>query len=80
MIILSKIIKFQITERLKYKCIQRNAKYKLVNEYYTSKMCSNCGNIKEDLGSSKIYKCDKCGIKIGRDINGGRGIMIRGAI
>jgi putative transposase len=71
---------YEFRERLKYKCTQRNNKYKLVNESYTSKMCSNCGHIKEDLGCSKIYKCNKCGIEIGRDVNGGRGILLKGML
>ena len=39
------------------------------NEYLTSKSCCNCGNIKDNLGSSKIYKCDKCNMNLDRDIN-----------
>jgi IS605 OrfB family transposase len=39
------------------------------NEYLTSKCCSNCKNIKDDLGSSKIYKCKKCNLILDRDIN-----------
>lgn len=36
----------------------------------SSKICSNCGNIKQDLKlSDRIYHCDKCGIKIDRDKN-----------
>jgi putative transposase len=71
---------FEFHERLKYKCGQRDTKHKKVNEYYTSKMCSNCGNIKEDLRGNKKYECEKCKIKIGRDINGCRGILLKGLI
>jgi len=39
------------------------------NEYLTSKCCSNCKNIKNNLGSTKIYKCDKCNMILDRDIN-----------
>ena len=39
------------------------------NEYLTSKCCSNCKNIKDNLGSSKTYKCDKCNMILDRDIN-----------
>ena len=39
------------------------------NEYLTSKCCSNCKNIKDDLGSSKTYNCDKCNMILDRDIN-----------
>ena len=32
-------------------------------------MCHKCKNLKKDLGSNEIYKCNKCNIKLGRDIN-----------
>jgi putative transposase len=39
------------------------------NEYLTSKCCSNCKNIKDNLGSSKTYNCEKCNMVLDRDIN-----------
>ena len=37
--------------------------------YPSSKTCSNCGEIKQDLKlSDRIYKCD-CGLTIDRDLN-----------
>ena len=47
------------------------------NEAYTSKTCTNCGHVHNNLGGSKIYKCPKCGHVIARDINGARNIMLR---
>lgn len=64
-------------ERLKYKCSITDTKYKLVDEHYTSKMCTNCGYVKENLGSNKIFKCEHCGIKLNRDINGARNMFIK---
>lgn len=33
-------------------------------------MCSNCHHKKEDLTiSDRIYRCNKCGLVINRDIN-----------
>jgi transposase len=46
-----------------------NATIKETNEYLTSKCCSNCKNIKDDLGSAKIYTCTKCNLILDRDIN-----------
>ncbi|WP_411956016.1 zinc ribbon domain-containing protein [Clostridium sp. FP1] len=38
--------------------------------YPSSKTCSNCGNIKENLQlSDRIYKCECCDIIIDRDYN-----------
>lgn len=64
-------------QRLEYKCNLYKINYRLIDESYTSKICSNCSNIKEDLGSSKIYKCTNCSKIIDRDINGARGILIK---
>ena len=47
-----------------------------VNEAYTSKTCSNCGNI-YDIGSSKTYSCKNCNIVIDRDINASRNIFLK---
>jgi len=49
------------------------AKVYEVNEYLTSKTCSNCGNIKNVQG--EIYECDRCKIKTGRDENAAKNIL-----
>ena len=69
---------YKFKQRLEYKCGINKTKYKEIDESYTSKTCSNCGNFKKDLGTNKIYKCNKCGMKIDRDINGSRCILING--
>ena len=46
-------------------------------EYYTSKTCTKCGNIKHDLKNADIYKCNSCNLKIDRDTNGARNILLR---
>lgn len=48
------------------------------NEAYTSKTCSFCGTI-QNIGSKKIMSC-KCSVKLGRDENGARGIVLRALI
>jgi transposase len=63
--------------RLKYKCYVTNTKFKLVNEYYTSKTCSLCGNYNDKLKGEKIYHCSKCKCNIDRDINGCRNIYMK---
>jgi transposase len=65
-------------ERLKYKCWIKNCNFKHINERNTTQMCSICGNIKKDVGSSKIYKCDNCNVIIGRDINASKNIFMLG--
>lgn len=50
---------------------------KRVREDYTSKTCGKCGYIDNNLGSKKIYDCKKCKIKIDRDVNGARNILLK---
>lgn len=71
---------YEFHERLKYKCYVNNINYKLVNESFTSKICSNCGNESKHLGSNKIYNCVNCKVTLDRDINGARNIYLKGYI
>jgi len=67
--------KFRI--KLINKCDELNKIVEVKPEYYTSKTCTRCGNIKWDLGIAKVYKCKKCELVIERDYNGARNIMLR---
>ena len=69
---------YKFKERLKYKCFTTNTKYKLVDESYTSKICSNCGSVNEELGNKKIFNCSICKIVMDRDTNGSRNILLKG--
>ena len=64
-------------QRLQFKCKQNNVSFKLVNESYTSKVCSNCGNKNDNLGAAAVYNCDNCSTVIDRDVNGARNIYIK---
>ena len=64
-------------QRLQFKCKQNNVTFKLVNESYTSKVCSNCGNKNDNLGAATVYNCDNCTTVIDRDVNGARNIYIK---
>jgi len=47
----------------------------------SSKLCSNCGNIKHDLRlSDRIYHCEVCGLIIDRDYNASKNIRKIGLI
>ena len=49
-----------------------------VSEAYTSKLCSNCGNIKHYKNVTKVYKCNKCKVNLDRDLNAAKNIYILG--
>jgi len=68
---------YEFRQRLNYKCTLNKVNYVLVNECYTSKICSNCGNYNDKLKGDKIYNCKKCNIVIDRDINACRNIYIK---
>jgi IS605 OrfB family transposase len=68
---------YSFLEKLKYKCMIKNIDLKIVEEYYTSKVCSVCGNIKNNLKGDKIYKCLKCKTIMNRDYNGCRNIFLK---
>ena len=51
-------------------CMVYNIPVTYANTYYpSSKTCSNCGHIHNQLGSSRIFICPYCGYKIDRDLN-----------
>jgi putative transposase len=56
---------------LEYKCNWAGKNLIKIDRWYpSSKTCSNCGNVKENLSlSERVYCCSKCNIKIDRDHN-----------
>jgi IS605 OrfB family transposase len=66
--------------RLQYKALQYHSKVIVVNEAYTSKVCSCCGHLNANIGSNHIFHCDKCQYISDRDIDGARCIAIKGLL
>lgn len=72
---LSKAIQEQTFHEFKrqmtYKCAWRGIQLIVADRFYpSSKMCSNCGHVKEKLSlSERTYRCEACGEKIDRDLN-----------
>lgn len=62
---------YEFRYKLINKCHQNNIEVRLSNRFYaSSKICSCCGSIKNDLKlSDRIYICKECGLKIDRDLN-----------
>jgi transposase len=53
----------------------------IMGEEYTTKTCSCCGNINDNVGSSKVYRCtSNCNYIADRDVNGARNIFIKGVV
>lgn len=71
---------YKFHQRLQYKALQYHSKVIVVNEAYTSKVCSCCGHLNPNLGSNRIFHCDECHFTCDRDIDGARCIAIKGLI
>lgn len=68
---------YEFRQRLEYKCNLYKINYKVIDESFTSKVCSLCGTENKKLGSSKIFNCPNCKKLIDRDTNGCRGIFLK---
>jgi len=70
---------YRFHEKLKSLSALRNCKLYIVNEAYTSKTCGICGSLNNNLGGSKIFKCvnSECKVKLDRDYNGARNILLK---
>ena len=64
-------------QRLSYKAVEAGREVVRVNPAYTSKSCSGCGTIFEDLDLSvRWINCD-CGLSLNRDVNAAINILKR---
>jgi putative transposase len=63
--------------RLIEKCEERNRMFFLVQENHTTKTCSICGTL-NDPRRSKVYNCSSCKVKLGRDQNAAKNILMKG--
>ena len=62
---------YEFRVKLTNKCKENGIELRIVDRFYpSSKLCSNCGNIKKDLKlSDRNYICNECGLVIDRDFN-----------
>ena len=67
---------------LEYKCINKGKNLIIIGKFEpSSKTCSVCGNIYQNLGrKEKIWKCDRCNTIHDRDINAAKNIRDFGLI
>ncbi|OWZ21081.1 Transposase [Phytophthora megakarya] len=67
------ILKFNML--LKYKLERAGGRLVECEEEYTSKTCSGCGAIKNNLGGSEVFRCRSCLAVFDRDVNAARNIF-----
>lgn len=66
---------YKFKQRAEYKCKCKGNNFMLINEYGSTKICSECGHY-NDVGGSTVYDCKKCGLHIGRDQNPTRSFIM----
>lgn len=67
---------YEFGRQMQYKCASRGIVLIKADRFYpSSKTCSNCGHIKQDLMlSDRTYECKECGLRIDRDYNAARNL------
>lgn len=62
---------YEFIRQMKYKCEFNRIEFVQVDRFFpSSKTCSHCGSIKQDLKlKDRVYKCNDCGLEIDRDKN-----------
>lgn len=68
---------YTFRKNLKDKAEETGLKIYELSEAFTSKTCGCCGKINDKLNGNKIFNCMSCGLKIDRDMNGARNIMLK---
>ena len=70
----------KFVELLKYKADWYKRELIQIDKFFpSSKLCSNCGNIKKDLTlKDRVYHCDCCECIIDRDYNASLNILEEG--
>lgn len=63
--------------RMFLQVIETKFKLVYVDETLTTKTCSLCGHVHDDVGQAKIFHCPSCSYSIHRDVNAARNILFR---
>ena len=70
---------YKFKTRLLYKAETLGKYVFAIPEHYTSKGCSFCGKL-QNIGSKKVYHCEKCNHTFDRDQNAAKNILMKGII
>ena len=68
---------YKFKQLLDHKMKLRKGELIECTEEYTTKTCGNCGILNHSIGSKKIFICPSCNIRIDRDMNAARNILIK---
>jgi transposase len=73
--VLSAVSPGMLVEKIKFKLRLSGGQLVKVSEAWSTKLCSCCGAL-NDPGNSATYTCSGCKVKMNRDENGARSILI----
>lgn len=70
---------YQFKTKLQHLCHLSGSELTIVCEAYTTRTCTQCGVINNNVGCAKVFKCcnPECCIEVDRDINGARNILLK---
>lgn len=68
---------YQFSCLLKTKACETDSYVLAISEAWTTKTCGSCGKINESIKYEKEFNCPNCRLKIDRDFNGARNILLR---
>jgi len=71
---------YQLKQRLLYKAYVYGKKVFMVPEHYTTKTCSCCGTINNNVGSKEVFACGNCKMVTGRDMNASKNMMLHKSV
>lgn len=66
----------EFSRQVMYKAVWGGSEVIVADRWYpSSKRCSACGAIKDELElSERVYECDRCGLAVDRDLNAARNL------
>lgn len=71
---------YQLKTRLLYKAGLLGKLVDLTPEPYTTKTCSRCGAINNNVGSKEVFACPCCNLVTGRDFNAAKNMKMKGIL
>jgi putative transposase len=67
---------YKFQQHLTQKCEEKGCEIVIVTEEYTTQACTKCGELSSNC-QNRIKTCTSCGMKMNRDLNGARNILLK---
>jgi len=70
---------YKFKQILTQKAKEFRARLIIMGEEYTTKTCSACGTMNDNVGGSRTFRCHACPYRAERDLNAARNIFVKGS-